>query len=440
MGDRTTVNTPRGEHGFLLCLILGGIAIRLLWLVQVHGGLTGFLEASEATRVALAIAQRGEIGDAYRIGQGPTAHLPPLNPLVAGGVMWLFGPGSAAANLALLGWSLAQCFAGYLLVRLLFLRLGADPLAVRWGTAFLFLVPPFVQQEVIDFRYWEGGSAMALTALNLLMLLRLDRERTAGLRFMAAIALVWALTLFVSPPAGLALGACWAVVACRRLPFAQAARLAALTAVALALLVGPWTIRNATVLGDPIVLRSNAGLELALANHPAALSGERPEQVFYDRLNAIHPAANAAAMRRVAESGEAAYARALGEQTWRWLRANPAAFVTLWTRHVGEYLFPRPWQMYFTGWPEWREARAFTISLVQLLGLIGLAAALAGRRHGYWTIAAYVALTVLPYGLFQPTVRYIFPLYALLALLAAEAVAGAIRHSARRVATPGTAR
>ena len=119
------MNAERAERGFLLCLILGFVAIRLIWLVRVHGGLDGFLGAAEASRVALSIARHGMIADAYYFGQGPTAHLMPLNPLLAGAVLGLFGPGSSTANLLLLFLSLGQVLAGYLLIRLVFLRLGA---------------------------------------------------------------------------------------------------------------------------------------------------------------------------------------------------------------------------------------------------------------------------------------------------------------------------
>lgn len=411
-----------GEIGFLLCLILGFAAIRLLWLASIYGALDGLIEASEATRVALSVARYGTIGDAYYFGQGPTAHLLPLNPLLAGGVLWLFGPWSATASLVLLGLSLGQVLTGYLLVRLVFVRMGAHPLAVRWGTAFLLLVPPFVPQETIDFRYWEGGSALCLVAINMLAMIAMDDRGRLRRRDLIAIPALFAITFFVSPPAGLAVGGCWAIVALRRLPPPSSIALAGATATALVLIVTPWTLRNLQVFGEPILLRSNFGIELALSNHPAAVSGEAPEYVFNDRLQAIHPAVNAAARAFVRANGEAAYSRVLTDEALAWIKTNPLDFARLWARHVSEIIAPRAWQMYFSGWEGARAARANTIAVVQLTGLVGLAIALLARRPHTWIPAVYIGIFTLFFGVFQPMPRYGFIIYPYFCFLAVEAI------------------
>lgn len=424
-------DTARGEWRFLLLVLAGGLALRLIWLARLHG-IDSFLDAAEATRVALAFATSGTIADAYFPGQGPTAHLLPLSPMISGTVMRLLGPGSTGANLALLGWSLAQVGAAYLLLRILFRQLGADRWTLRWGTALLCLVPPFVSQETVDFRYWEGGMALALAALNLSFTARVDASGTMSWRMMLGAAALAAVTFFLCPPVGLATDFCWGIVALRRLPLSTAMRFAATAAVALALLVTPWAVRNARVLGEPVLLRSNFGLELAIANHPAAVSDEAPERVFADRLAAIHPAANAHARAiATAPGGEIRYAHALGDETWTWIAANPAAFAKLYLRHLGEFLFPRPWQMYFTGWEGARDARAWTISTINLLGLIGLTLGLIARRRRYWMLAVYIAAVALPYALFQPMARYIYLVWGPLAFLAVEAVATGSRSASK---------
>lgn len=430
----------RREHDdrlFLLLVVIAGLAIRLLWLAKVHG-IDAFLDASEATRVAIAIATSGSVADAYYVGQGPTAHLLPLSPGIAGGIMGLFGPGSTAADLTLLAWSLGQVTVAYLLWRQVFERFGADPAVVRWGTAALFLLPPFVPQETVDFRYWEGGAALALAGLNLLLIERLDRRRTMKARDMVVAGLVSAVTLFLCPPVGLAVDLCWAIVALRRLSTGHAARFAACAAAALALLVTPWALRNLTQFGTPILLRSNAGLELAIANHPAALSARPPERVFAERIRAIHPAANPALRTVIAQpGGEVRYARTVGAAARAWMADNPIAAVRLALRHLREFFLPRAWQMYFTGWEGARVGRAGTIALVNALGLLGLAIGLVQRRRGYALLAIYVAGIALPYALFQPMARYIFLIWAPMAYLAVAALVAAARAAA---AGPVTAR
>jgi hypothetical protein len=410
--QRTAVRDWR----FIAAVIGGGVLIRLIWLVRVHGRLIDFLGAAEASHVALSVATGRGIADAYFPGQGPTAHLLPLNPLISGFFMWLWGPGTVAADLTLLIWALAQVIIGYLLVAALFRQLGMDRATVRWSLALVMLVTPFVPQEVIDFRYWEGASALCLVALNLLMIARLDATPVVTPRTIGVIAMLSAITFFVSPPAGLAVDICWAVAALRRLPLRRCVTIALASAAALAAIVAPWALRNQAALGAPVPLRSDIGLELALANYPGALDTRDPARAFADRIAAIDPAGNPALRPLIAEhGGEVAYAHALGARTWRWMTAHPVTVGRLWLRHLRGFLFPEPWQFYFSGWEGMRAARAATISLVALLGLIGLAAGLIERRRGFWLPLLYVAMLAFTYALFVPSPRYIFLIYPILA-------------------------
>jgi hypothetical protein len=429
--------TLSGERRFLFLVLLGGLALRLIWLRQIYGGITVFIGSGEATRVALALSRGGGFADAFYQGYGPTAHLLPIQPAIAGALIWLTG-NSAASNLALLIWSLAQVGCAILLLRRVFAKLGADRLTLRWGTALLCLVTPFVSQEVVDFRYWEGASAVCLMCLNLLFLLHLEKGEP-GWRAIFVIAGLSAVTFFVSPPVGLAVDACWAIYALRRLPPVRIAGLALTSAAALALLCVPWALRNVGAVGHPLPLRSNFGLELALANHPAALSNAPREQIFADRLLQIHPYHSPSARAALkAAGGEVAYARGLEAQTWRWIQANPQGFARLWLRHLGEFFFPRGWQMYFTDWEGLRDARALTIALVNLLGLIGLVSGLLARRRGYWMLAVTVGLVALPYALVQPIPRYSWLVYGVLAFLAVETIVRLLRYSSAK--GPGWAR
>lgn len=415
--------TLRNEWVFLTLVAAGGIALRLIWLVIVQGELTAFPSAGEAQRVALALAQGRGFADAYFDGQGPTAHLLPISPAIAGGVLWLFGPYSDAASLILLFWALLQTIGGYLLLMLLFRRLGMEAASLRWGFALLCLVPPFVVQEVVDFRYWESGLAVLLGTAALLLVTGIDRDRAADNRMLAGTGALIALLSFIAPSAGLAAGLCAGLMLLLRRPsWRGVLSLAGSFALCLAAMVTPWALRNAEALGAPVLLRSNAGLELAIANHDDALSARPPEQVFADRLTAIHPAAAGPALRAGLRErgGEVRYAQRLGEETRRWIGAHPADFARLCLRHLRQYLLPEPWQFYFSGWEGARTARALTIAIVSALGLIGLATRLLGRSRGYWPIALTIATIALTYAPFQPMARYIYLTYGLLAFLAVD--------------------
>lgn len=417
--------SSRSEWRFVALVLAGGLLIRLIWLVMEHGGLAGFLTAGEAQYVALSLARTGSFADAYFEGQGPTAHLLPVSVGIAGGILWLFGPFSPAASLVLLGWSLLQTGVAYLLLYRLFQTLGAPPPATRWGLVLLCLVPPFVTQEVIDFRYWESGLAVILATAALIMLSRMNRrEAPPAAGAIVALGALVALTFFVAPVAGLAAGVCAGLLALVRWPLRRALLLAAAFACCLALMVVPWAMRNAAAMGEPVLLRSNAGIELAIANHADALSDRPPERVFSDRVAAIHPIGNAAAHAALRErGGEVRYSARMGAEARAWIAAHPTEFARLYLRHLRQFLFPEPWQFYFSGWEGMRIERATSISLISLLGLAGLALGLARGRRGYWLLAAYIAVVALSYAPFQPMARYIYLTYGLFAFLAADLLA-----------------
>ncbi len=411
------VTADRREIALLLVL---GLSIRYIWLVAV-GGAWQQVDIGEATHAAYAFAYGKGIADAFFPGQGPTAHLLPTTILISGSILRVFGPESGAANLVLAGWALAQSFAGYLLLRLLFARIGTDPAAPRAGLALLCLLPAFAPQEGCDFRFWEGALAACLAAGNLLLLERLDRGSVSGWRPLIAAAALSALTFFVSPPVGLAVDLCWAVYAFRRLPLRTTLAFAAMSAAALALLIAPWALRNQRVMGQPIPLRSNFGLELALANHPAALSDAPRGDVFRARVLAIHPFDNPPAIAALRSAGgEVAYSSMLGRETWAWIRAHPADFLRLSLRHYRQFYVPDTRQLRFTNWRDLVQPRAIVLQLVGMLGIAGLAWGLARRKRFYGYIALYVATAGLPYALVQPVPRYSYLIYGILAYLAAQ--------------------
>jgi hypothetical protein len=88
--------------------------------------------------------------------------------------------------------------------------------------------------------------------------------------------------------------------------------------------------------------------------------------------------------------------------------------------------------MHFSGWGGMRAPRAITITVVNLLGLIGLGLGLYRRRRGYAMLAIYLAAISLPYAFFEPTARYIYLAYGVLAFLAVEAVIALARSLSRR--------
>jgi uncharacterized membrane protein len=423
--------------GMILICLAGAIVERLVWL-GATGGILAERSVGEAARVARSIAGGGGFADAFFAGQGPTAHLLPLPPLVAGGLFTLLGIDSPAATLVLIAWSLAQSLGSFLLLALLWQRLGASRGTLVSTIALLALCPVFAAQDALDFRYWEGGLAACLGAMNLLLLERFWRTPPST-RALLGVAGLTALTFFVSPPVGLAVDACWALFALNTLPVKRSISFAGSAAAALTLFLVPWALRNQAQFGTPILLRSNFGLEIALASHPGALAGEDPELRFERRLHAIHPYHGAAPAFQAA-GGEVAYAEALGRDTRRWIATHPGAFARLCLRHLREFFFPRPWQWNYSDWIRLQEPRAWITGVINALGLLGLAIGVVRRRRFHAMLALYVALVAAPYAIVQPIPRYTYLVYPLLAFAAFDLLAWISRLARdgrdRRAAAP----
>lgn len=409
---------------FIAAAAGAGILLRLIWLSRAEGPLTGFHSAGEATAVAITLARTGVFGGSFHPGYGPTAHLTPISPSLAAGIMAMLGVDTPAANIALLCWALAQVAMGWWLLLILFRRLGADRASLRSGLAVLAIVPVFMGEETIAFRYWEGALTQLLVVANLILLFDAQGRAALNGRWTAMVAALTAVTFFISPPAGLAVNLCWAIWAVRTLPPARVARFAAACTAMLAVIVAPWAMRNAAVMGEPVLLRSNAGLELAIGNHPAALSDRPADAVYAERLLEIQPLFSAGARARIGPAGgEIAYARSLGQQAAQWIAEHPMGFVQLSMRHLRQFFFPQSWQLMFGQ----ATARAAFMGMISAIGLAGLAIALWQRRPGYWMIAVYLGTVALPYAVVQPIQRYSYLIYGILVMLAAELVVRLVR-------------
>jgi hypothetical protein len=405
----------------MILLVTLGIALRIGWMILV-GAWTDPIHLGEATNASLAFARQGTVADSYFPGQGPTAHLMPTTIVIAGTIERLFGSESGPANLALGAWALVQVFAGFLLTVALFARLGASRATLLGGLGLLCLVPAHVASEAGDFRVWEGALAYDLAAANLLWMVTLWARPIISTRDLAGGAVLAAAAFFVNPPAGLAASASWAVFAVMRLSIGQAVRLALLSALAMAVLIVPWTVRNRVQLGETVVLRSNFGLELAFANFDGALDAASPRAASTARARAVQQ--TEARFRRA--GGEVAYSRRVGADAERWIAAHPAEFARLSLRHYRQFFVPDTWEEEATNWTGARRPRIRAFQIVGALGLLGLIVAFLRRGRPYMLLATYVAVAGLPYAVVQPIPRYAYIVYPLLAFLAVQLIVGIV--------------
>lgn len=416
-----------------LLIVALGLALRLAAAVPF----ADTPAEGEAARAALAYARTGTIADSFGDGQGPTAHLSPVMPVVAGSIHRLFGAGSPAAHYAQSALAAVLAMAAALLLNGLFAHAGTPRGWRRAGLVVLAVLPisdlfdPVLPMELVSFRVWEGALAVALGIGGALWLQRLDAAPSISRGAIAGMALLAAFTFFTSPPVGAALYLCCAIVLLR-LPVQRWPGAVLMATAALALFIVPWGLRNQRQLGEAVWLRSNFGLELALANHSAAIDPADPAAVMRGRLDAIHPFRSAANLARMqAAGGEVAYARALGVETRAWIAAHPADFLRLCARHLAEYFVPPAWQ--------WRvvypqlpaDTQAAVHGGIAIAGLLGALAALLRQPQRYRLALIMLLVPALPYVITQPNLRYHYLLFGLLVMFAADLL-GRLHRALRR--------
>lgn len=406
-------------HRLPALILLSGVLIRLLWLLSRPA--IGFAEG-EAANAAISFAKTGVIGDVFGRGSGATAHLSPISPIIVGYIYRLLGVGTVQAEALLIALSVFAALLSALLFYIIFGLLGGRKRNRLIALALFCLLPLNLQLETTTFRIWEGAWAAAIGALSLLLIIRIDRSGTISRAQLIGTSLLLAFLFFLSPPLGLALYLCAGLWAIRRLPLPRWPG-AMLTAIAaLVLVLTPWVVRNAQEFGRFIPMRSNFGMELALANHPAAASSQDDLRVFRSRLKEIHPLESEQAFQTMLQSGgEPAYAENLGKQAKAWIAENPGAFARLCVKHAVQYYFPPVWQWgIYSDVSKGSYVKMGITWAIALFGIIGALSALFVWR-GMWIYAAIVALVpALPYIITQPVPRYRYIVYAILLFLACE--------------------
>ena len=403
-----------------------GVLVRLAYL-RAKADPT---DAGEAQNVAFAIASGRGMADAYFAGSGPTAHLPPTMAAVAGGVhAWLGMQGFASAAV-LEAIVLLLVFGGFALLAQAAVWFGMRRTAALGAFATLAAVPLFAKFETFWFRYWDGALALFLLALVLLALARSQDTRRRWP--VAVLATVPAVLGFVLPPLGIA-----AVLMTGVLLLAQRQpKRLAVVAVGVALTAGavftPWALRNQAVMGRPILLRSNLGLELALgAGEPIA-----SVPAFLARTIELHPFQDGPGRQAFMREGELGYFDRLRRETGAWIGAHPWEYAGLLLRHARQTIIADPFEFGIID-GSYPLPRAVLFDTVAVLGIAGFAC-------GAWRIDRRLGLPLIVIGVmavcyapFQPISRYLYADYALLMFGAWLAVSLVLERSWGQGAAPG---
>lgn len=427
VASRPAARRPRDARwvtSILIALTIIGVAIRLDWLSNnpQAEAFTG-----ETWNVAASLATNGRFADAYFPGQGPTAHVTPISPMIAAGVFAVLGVDTPAARATLTAWSLAVVFAGLWVLFRAFGRLGTPVAARLVAFAVAALLPMTnIFFETVVFRTWEGGLAVLLGALCLDRLLRLDAAPQVTMADAAVTALLAAICLLVSPPMGLAAYLGGLVLMQRRLAPTAWLRTTAIVALITSLVLAPWLVRNIIVMHEPILLRDNFGLEMASAFHDAAVATDDPIRTYWQRHVEIHPYGDhpAAQAAMAAAGGETAYFAKLGAEARAWIKAHPRAAAGLVARHGQDLVFPRASNWDTTPPPDLRaRTKAAIHGGIAVLAILAVVAGIVAGGSGYAYAGLFAIVPMLPYLLVEPDLRYRYIVQALWLFLACDLAA-----------------
>lgn len=398
-------------HWILLAAVIVGIAERLGWAWRK--GLVATSAPGEMLHAAASVATKGQIADVLHVGQGPSAHVMPITPLIAGAVYRLLGVNTAPAEFVLLCISTAIVFGAYALAYLSFRALGVPRTARRCALLMLLVFPLNLGLEAQWFRIWEGGLAVLAEFAFLLLLLRYDRTDRHDVRASVGLSLAAAVLLFISPPLGVPAYLAALLFMLFRQPWTEWARTAVIATGCLGLVFAPWVIRNHSEFGKFIPLRSNFGLEYALGVFPGAVDPVNPSKAFRTRIDAIHPMHNEAAYARMLQrGGETGYAHSLADETSAFVKAHPADAARIMFRHFREFLFPPPWMWRADDDQSRRGYGQMVIHwAIVALGFLGVAWGCSRGERRYVYIALMLTVPALVYMVTQPSVRYHYVIF-----------------------------
>lgn len=408
---RNLLKTRMATNPYLLLIVTLGLIARFGWFFLRPGTAT-----AEAAREAVSFAQGVGLSNAYFDGQGPTAHLLPIPPMIAGSVYYMLGIHSPMSEFVLACWSIGLSAGSALMFYSAFAQLGMPRRSLLIGLGCLVLLPTYINLEVVDFRIWDGGLAVFIMSILFNRIIHYDSLGNGTVMQSLTLAITAAFLFFVNPIVGVSGYTCCFIYLLRTLNLRKAAIAVFLSGLTLALLIMPWILRNELVLGTAIPLRSNGGIELAISMYPGAeLQHNDTDLRFARRMAQVHPYDNPANISRLRDAGgEVAYSQSLLHVTTVWMVENPFKVFQISVSHLQQIYFPSPAIFRIFAKGGGAQFRSYLARSVGFLGLIGLIiGTITGDRRWIYP-AVMIVMPGLLMMMFQPVPRYTYLIYGLL--------------------------
>jgi len=365
----------------------------------------------ETGSIAASIANgRGYSSPLYS-ESGPTAWITPVYPYLLAAVFKLFGVYTLSSSVAIRAlnilFSSLTCFP----VMQLGKRLFGNSAGVAAGWVWACL-PYSVFFSVV----WVWDTSLSALVLTLALLATYRIEERSSAFSWAGFGALWGFAALVNAAVLSVLPVCFLFAAWRsRQRNAAWIRLAGFSALAFALTVAPWIIRNEATFHGQVVFRSNFGLELWLGNNP-----EVPDSWTWW----LHPNDSPEEHDKYMRMGEVAFMQEKQRLAWEFIRTHPAdvsrfvyhRFMETWTGNKDA--FRDIWQ----GPSLLVRANLVVNYSLPILMFLGLLIA----RRRFPRLAApllnVIALFPLVYYLCHTNPRYRHPIDPVVCVLAAFAV------------------
>lgn len=306
----------------------------------------------ELGAIAISLVQSGEFANPYALPTGPTAHLPPLYPLLVSLIYRGFGLTPAAGFAALLLIAISASVLHALLPWI------ANQFGMSREAGFL----GGVAASLIDRGWHNHGEYLTAMVMALLLVAFLRRWTRGRASWCGSLLLGLAAgAAFHLQPALLAV-----VIGCFAFEWwwnGGRRSWVSLGVCALGVLVAcvPWAWRNYATFHSVFFIRSNLGLELRMGNHEgAAATFEEMDADPFTHYQ--HPKLLPSEAAKVREMGEGEYMRAAGQDALAWMRAHPGEFLSLTLRRFAN-LWGGPWR---------RPQAAAGVTLLTLLAMLAL--------------------------------------------------------------------
>jgi 4-amino-4-deoxy-L-arabinose transferase-like glycosyltransferase len=342
-------------------MVVVALGIRLAVVAFCYGDWAnqGCFDHWELGSLARSVALGHGLADPYS-HTGPSALMPPVYPLLLGGIFKLFGVCSGASSIIAL--SLDSILSALTCIPLFFIarKCFGERVAkwTGWGWAF----SPYGIFVSAD---WIWVTCLTTLLLCILFWIALELEESNSVKLWLAFGTLTGLSA-LSDPVVLAVLPFLAILVCFRLHRRAVHWLApaALSALACIAVVSPWFVRNYNTFHQFIPFRDGFGLELYVGNNGDA-------SFWVNRLS--HPSHSAVELAEYQRLGEIAYMAEKKAQAIAFIRAHPAWFAWMSLRRA-VYMWANVWSFD----PNYLRVEPFDLpamficTTLSVLGLIGL--------------------------------------------------------------------